>query len=370
VTLRLFLQRPWSARQEPRRLPRSLYRFVVTFAPGHQVVVCLLSLAVAGLAFVPLELQRRIVNTAIEAEDLDLLFRLAAFYALYMGVNATLKVSANTWRDWIGQSAVYQLRRHLIRRHHETPRHDKEAGNGRAVAIIDKEVDIVGLFVGAALSEPIANIGIIVSMLAYMLVVEPVIALVSLVFLVPQILLVPVFQRRLNLLLARRISMLRTLGDDVAGSERESGNAWRRDADLTDAIPGSLPAASVLPSPKGSSPIREAADGDDGLLVAIFRNRMLFLFIKYLMKAALNLLSNLAVLSVLAVGGYLVIVGQTSVGVVVAFLSGFERLGEPIRDMVLFYREMEQSRIEYDLIRDWPESAKARRETERRAAAE
>ncbi len=64
------------------------------------------------------------------------------------------------------------------------------------------------------------------------------------------------------------------------------------------------------------------------------------------------------------------IIGQTSVGIVVAFLSGFERFGEPIRDM-LFYREMEQSRVEYDLIRDWPESAKDRRsQPERHTAAE
>ena len=176
-----------------------------------------MSLAVAGLAFVPLELQRRIVDGAIEAQDLRLLVWLAGFYALYMLVNATLKVTTNSWRDWIGQSAVYQLRRHLIRRQHESAGYKDEGGNGRAVAIIDKEVDIVGLFIGTALSEPIANVGIIVSMLIYMLVMEPLVAAISLAFLVPQIMLVPVFQNRLNLLLQRRISMLRTLGDDVAG---------------------------------------------------------------------------------------------------------------------------------------------------------
>jgi ABC-type multidrug transport system fused ATPase/permease subunit len=173
----------------------------------------------------------------------------------------------------------------------------------------------------------------------------------SLAFLVPQIVLVPVFQGRLNLLLSRRISMLRTLGDEIAGSDREvDPHDWRRDADLTAAIPGALPAASMLPARRG----RKSGAGrelSDELLTAIFRNRMLFLVIKYLMKAAINLLSHMAVLSVLAVGGYMVVTGRTSLGVVVAFLSGFERLGEPIRDMVLFYREMEQSRVEYDLPR-------------------
>jgi hypothetical protein len=98
------------------------------------------------------------------------LFWLAGFYAIYMIVNAGLKVAANSWRDWIGQSAVYDLRRRLLRRQHETAAGAAEAGNGRAVAVIDKEVDLVGLFVGTALSEPIANIGIIASILVYMLV--------------------------------------------------------------------------------------------------------------------------------------------------------------------------------------------------------
>jgi ABC-type multidrug transport system fused ATPase/permease subunit len=355
VTLRLLLDRPWSMEKAPRSLPSTLYRFVFSFAPGHQTSVCLLSVAVAGIGFVPLELQRRIVNTAIEGENLTLLFWLAGFYGVYMVSNAALKVAANSWRDWIGQSAVYQLRRHLLRRRQDAVSGSEETGNGRAVAVIDKETDLVGLFVGTALSEPITNIGIIASMLIYMLIVEPLVALVSLAFLIPQIVLVPVFQGRLNLLLARRISMLRTLGDDIAGSEREGDpDDWRRDADLTDAIPGALPAASMLPARRGRKAGGETPMSDD-LLIAIFRNRMLFLVIKYLMKAAINLLSHMAVLSVLAVGGYMVIAGQTSLGVVVAFLSGFERLGEPIRDMVLFYREMEQSRVEYDLIRDWPE---------------
>ncbi|MGH6926179.1 MAG: hypothetical protein ACRED5_20830 [Propylenella sp.] len=349
--LRKLLQQPWSAVREPVQLPKSLYGFVVSFAPGHQVLVCLLSLAVAALGFVPLELQRRIVDMAIEAKDLSLLFWLAAIYALYMGVNGTLKIAENTWRDWIGQSSVYQLRKRLIGRRRGSANDNGSAGSGRAVAVIDKEVDLVGLFVGAALSEPIAHIGIIASMLIYMLVVEPVVALVSLAFLVPQIILVPILQRSLNVLIRRRISMLRTLGDDIAGSELE-GDDWRRHADLSDAIPAMFHAADVLAAPRQARSL-SSTELSDGLLDAIFRNRMLFLFIKFVMKAGLNLLTHLAVLSVLTVGGYMVISGQTNVGVVVAFLSGFDRLGEPIRNLVLFYREMEQSRIQYRLIRDW-----------------
>lgn len=356
MTLRVVLDHAWSAGHGLWRLPGTLYGFVISFATGHQVVVCLLSLAVAGLAFVPLELQRRIVNTAIEAEDLSLLFWLAGFYGIYMLANALLKVTANSWRDWIGQSAVFQLRRHLISRREGIPDEDREAGNGRAVTVIDKEVDVVGLFVGAALSEPITSLGIMASMLAYMLVVEPVITVISLAFLVPQVALVPVFQNRLNLLLQRRISMLRALGDEVAGSESNGNGDWRSDADLTDAIPGASSAASTLPELKGEGAGRDSSGLTDELLTAIFRNRMLFLVIKHLMRAALNLLSHLATLSVLTVGGYLVIQGETNVGVVVAFLTGFERLGEPIRDMVLFYRQMEQSRVQYGLIRTWPES--------------
>ena len=62
---------------------------------------------------------------------------------------------------------------------------------------------------------------------------------------------------------------------------------------------------------------------------------------------------------VLIVGGYLVIRGQTTIGTVVAFISGFERLSGPLRDLLNFYREYSQAKVQYQMIVQWVDGAPA-----------
>ena len=64
-------------------------------------------------------------------------------------------------------------------------------------------------------------------------------------------------------------------------------------------------------------------------------------------------------LMVLVVGGYLVIQGQTTIGTVVAFVSGFDRISGPLRDLLNFYREYEQAKVQYRMIVQWVEGKQA-----------
>ena len=49
-------------------------------------------------------------------------------------------------------------------------------------------------------------------------------------------------------------------------------------------------------------------------------------------------------------GGWMVIEGRTELGVVVAFISGFEKIMGPARELLNFYRRMAQMRVQYRLI--------------------
>jgi ABC-type bacteriocin/lantibiotic exporter with double-glycine peptidase domain len=71
------------------------------------------------------------------------------------------------------------------------------------------------------------------------------------------------------------------------------------------------------------------------------------------MKSTTNLLTNSAPLSVLLMGGWLVIEGRTTVGVVVAFLSGLQRLEDPLRELLNVYRLAAQARVRHDMIARW-----------------
>jgi ABC-type bacteriocin/lantibiotic exporter with double-glycine peptidase domain len=155
-----------------------------------------------------------------------------------------------------------------------------------------------------------------------MLYIQPVIALVSLVFLVPQVLLARYMQADLNTLVERQVGLVRRLGDETvtqtASKSKTTGQEF--------------------------STIR-----------AIFRNRIRFYFLKYGLKTLLSVANAMGTLVVLVVGGYLVIQGKTTIGVVVAFVSGFERISGPLRDLLNFYREYEQAKVQLQMIVKWVE---------------
>ncbi len=100
-------------------------------------------------------------------------------------------------------------------------------------------------------------------------------------------------------------------------------------------------------------------DGEGGipgefkrLTAQIFDIRMHISWLKYFLKFFNNLLGHLGPLSVLLVGGWLVIRGQTEVGTIVAFISGFERISDPWCQLITFYRSVSNARVMYKLVVD------------------
>jgi ABC-type bacteriocin/lantibiotic exporter with double-glycine peptidase domain len=275
----------------------------------HQLWVCLLAAVVAALSMVPLELQRRIVNDVIAASELELLFILGAAYLGVVVVQGGLKFALRVYQGWLTESAARYTRSHLAELH--ARRHEAD-GEGRAVTVIGAEVEKLAGFVGEGFSQPVVNIGMLLAIGGYMVVVEPLVALVSLAFLAPQAIAVPWLQRYINRRLEVRVRLMREMGDAVASD---------------------APSADIL--------------------TRIFRNRMAIYLLKFTAKAVVNLLNHAAPLAVLMFGGYLVIKGETSLGVVVAFMTGFERLSNPLRELLNYYRVAAQAQVQHELIARW-----------------
>ena len=77
---------------------------------------------------------------------------------------------------------------------------------------------------------------------------------------------------------------------------------------------------------KGGEDAKKGEEEDEFRTIrAIFSNRIRFNALKFGLKALLNAVNAMGPLMVLVVGGYLVIQGQTTIGTVVAFVSGFDR---------------------------------------------
>lgn len=300
---------------------RSLLRYVWRMSGPHQVWVCLLALIVASLSMVPLELQRRIINNAVDERDLQLLAGLGIAYLALLLIQAGLKFALRIYQGWLSESAVRYSRQHLAQMHERHGENTSDTdGRGRAVSVIATEVDKLGGFVGEGLSQPVINLGMLVAIIGYMLVVEPLVAAFSLLILLPQVLVVPVIQQRLNRLIEKRLSLIRTLSDSIA------------------------------------APDAEETGGEAGLatqLDNIYGNRMRIFVAKFATKGLVNLLNGLAPLTVLLAGGYLVLQGETTVGVIVAFMSGFDRLADPLRELLAYYRVAAQANVQHRMIARW-----------------
>jgi len=309
----------------PRRVPRtgddsparSLWRYVWRMGGRHQLALGGLAVAVALLGLAPLELQRRLVDDAITPGDAGLMLLLAGLYAGTILLHRTLKFALGLYQTWLGESAALYTRRHLME--HLCARNAGGAGaeGGQAVNVINAEVDKLGGFVGEGPSRAATNAAMLTGVLAYMLAVEPRIAAFAVLFLVPQTVIAPLIQRRLNRLTERRVAHLRELGDMVA-----KGDACR-------------------------------GDGLEGQLRRVYANRVRYAAWKFLMKGLLNLMNAAGPLAVLGVGGWLAVQGETTVGVLLAFVTGFDRLAEPVRELMAVYRETARARVQHDMIAGW-----------------
>lgn len=301
------------------RADESLSRFVWRASGAHQFYVGSIAIAVALLNFVPIDLQRRIVDVAIANRDVDTLIFLGALYLGVIVSQAALKYVLLVYQGWVGESAVKLSRDQLAEVASERSSHE-HGSSGQTVNVIGREIDGVGGFVGVSISEFVVNLTFLVVILAYMLYIQPLIALISLIFLIPQIVLALYMQGELNTLIERQVGLVRQLGDEAVGQAASNPRARRR----------------KFPT-----------------IGAIFDNRLRFYFLKYGLKTLLNLANAIGPLMVLVVGGWMVIQGQTTIGTVVAFISGLERLSSPLRDLLNFYREFQQAKVQYEMIAKW-----------------
>lgn len=301
-------------RKEPlRHMPRRLYAYVWRVSRRQQIRLCLLTVLIFPLSLVPLELQRRIVDEAIGNRSYELL---ATYGGIYLGallIHGLLKYARNVYQNRTAEGVIRLLRRRIA----EHEKFGAEPDPGTRQAIVASEAEKVGAFVGESVSFPLLQAGMVVSVAGYMLVVEPLVAAVAIAFFIPSLILVPILQQKVNKLAADRTVQARELGEELL---EDDGRASEEKA--------------------------------ESLIERIYRLRIRIFVLKYFMKFFNNLTAQLGPLAVLMTGGWLAIQGETEVGVIVAFISGYERMTNPARDLLNFYRRLSAMRVQYGLVRE------------------
>jgi ABC-type multidrug transport system fused ATPase/permease subunit len=293
-----------------RALPRTMMGYVVRSSGRHQLALAILSAAVFGLSSVPLELQRRVVNDAIKNGATETIFWLAVAYAGVALLEQALKMVLNVYRSWVSEDAVRTLRKTL--EDVQAPEHCAGDATGTHTAMAVAEAEPIGGFVGMAISEPLLQAGILLSVIGYMAWLEPWTLLLSLGYLLPQALFVPPMQQAINRRAADRIKTLRRVSGDIV----ESGTP------------------------------------DEQRIERVFALNMGIYKLKFGMNLGMNLMYAFAVAVALGAGGWFAITGRIDVGTVVAVVSGLGKLKDPWGDLVSWARELSVDSVKYRLFVD------------------
>lgn len=300
----------------PTDMPRTLWRFVRRVSLWHQIALSTLSVAVFLLSTAPLEVQRRIVNDAFKGGDLHVILLLAGAYAGLALTEGMIKLGMNVYRGYVSEIAVRALRRTIDRMvSHAGPSASPEA-TGIESSMMLAESEPVGAFVGNYLSEPLLTGGMLASVFGYMIYLQPPMALVAFIMFSPQLVFVPLMQHAINRKVARRIVTLRDVGSSLVATSMQGAGGSTQDSRID----------------------------------SVFSLNMGIFTLKFTMNFMMNLLHHLGTASVLAVGGWFVIRGQTEVGTVVAFVSGLSKINDPWGDLVTWFRDLWVTDTKYKLI--------------------
>lgn len=296
-------------------LPRNIYHYVLATSALHQLALSILTAGVALIEVVPLELQRRIVNSLVKHRPYSWVLWFCGVYAGIVLVQGGFKLALNIYRGWVGERAKRDLRRrvHTVV---ETPAAFSPAAEAQGITIsmIVAEVEPIGGFVGESVSEPLLQAGIMASVSSYLIHLDPWMALGAGAIFMPQLLFVPLLQAAVNRRTGARIRVLRELGvaiidrGDAAEDERRIQQAFSLD-------------------------------------MGIFK-------IKFTMNFLMNLCNHLQIVSALLIGGWWVATNHLEIGGVVAFISGISRLNDPWGDLINYFRDINVTQVKYRLLAD------------------
>lgn len=309
---------------------KPLFSWVLERHRALQLLLFLLILLTIFLRVFPLEMQKRIVNTAIAFRKIDVLLVYCGLYLAAVVSAGALKYLINVLQGFIGQRILLDLRTRLYDHILNLPLpFFRRTPPGMVISSLTSELSAVGEFLGGALAVPLINVLTLLTFAAYLAHLNPLLALISFSIYPAEILIIPVLQKRFNLLNQRRIdvtrSMSNVIGEAISGMHEIHGNAGHR-----------------LESLKLG-----------GFAASLFHIRHRMNIFKFLTKFVNNFFQSLGPFVLFLLGGYLTIQGRLDLGALVAFLSAYEKLYDPWKELMDYYQGLQDSKVRYRQVMEY-----------------
>lgn len=313
---------------------KSLFSWVLECCRGLQFALFIMVLFTVFFRVFPLEMQKRIVNVAIQSRNLNALFVYCGLYIGAVVMAGVLKYFINVLQGYIGQKILYQMRTRLYAHILSLPlAFFRRTPPGMVISSLTSELSGPGDFLGSALAVPVINLLTLITFAGYMVYLNPLLAFLSFAIYPAEILIIPVLQRRYNRLNQERINVTRSMsnaiGEAISGMHEIHGNA--------------------------GYPIENKKLDTFGSILFGLRHRMNKN--KYLVKFINNFFQSLGPFILFLLGGYLTIKGRLDLGALVAFLSAYEKLYDPWKELMDYYQDLQDSRVRYHQVMSYFDQA-------------
>ncbi len=324
-----------------RVIERSLFKFIWKYSKRDQLVLLVVTSCLFPLLYLTLELPKRIINDAIgsqsstisvmgyELEQLHFLWFLCGAFLISVLCHGLLKMRINTMKGILAERMLRRYRFQLIERVLRFPQpYFERVSQGELVSMVTSESEPMGGLMGDAISQPVLQAGQMLTILFFLFSQNFWFGLAAVALIPLQGWLIPVLQRRINLLNKKRIHQVRALASEigesaVGASTLRINGGWRyRLAVITERL-GRL----------------------YDIRFDIYKK-------KFFMKFINNFITQLTPFFFYAVGGFLVLQGKVSLGALVAALAAYKDLASPWKELLAYYNQTQDMGLRWDVIQE------------------
>ncbi|MEP1522407.1 ABC transporter transmembrane domain-containing protein [Ascidiaceihabitans sp.] len=322
-------------------MDRTLFTFIWKHSKREQFTLLLVTLITFPFLYATLELPKRIINDAIGAEKavLDVfgyelsqtqfLLALCVGYLLAVLCHGLLKMRLNTMKGITSERLLRRFRYSLISRMMRFPRsYFQQTSQGELVAMVTSEAEPMGGLMGDAVAQPLFQAGQMLLIVTFLFLQSVWFGLAGIALIPLQAWLIPMIQRQINQLNKQRITQVRALASEIGESA----------AGITDL--------------RTNGGVRYRLAGFTDRLGQLFEIRYKIYNKKFFMKFLNNFITQLTPFFFYAVGGYLAIQGEITVGALVAALAAYKDLSNPWKELLTYYNQVQDMSLRWEIVVD------------------
>ena len=320
-------------------MEKSIFAFIWKYSKRQQFVLLFATLLSFPFLYASLELPKMIINDAIgsttdtvtfmgnQIPQIQFLFVLCILFLGTVLASGLMKMRINTMKGVLAERMLRRFRYQLITRMMRFPQpYFRTTSQGELVSMVTSEAEPMGGLMGDAVAQPVFQAGQMLTIMAFLFMQSVWFGLASIALIPLQAWLIPMLQRQINLLNKDRIKEVRALSAEI-------GETAAGIADL-----------------RTNGGIRYRLAQFTSRLGRLFEIRFKIYQKKFFMKFLNNFITQLTPFFFYAVGGYLAIQGEITVGALVAALGAYKDIASPWKELLAYYNQVQDMSLRWRIV--------------------